>query len=628
MTVTIKEITDKFYEVIDKYEEHEDWWEESEIKPKKENLIPFRNELEQVAVSYLEETDDTDDFVTAFAAFCTCVIRYDLVERDDWTYSDALKSIVASMSERVFPKYFDDYKWIIELLNNICDVITNNNYQNRLPSLYNDLIYSYHRCSIVSLFLFNYAVYCYCEYKRVNFFNILKKVYREMNDDYRNYALGLHMYSQHRDFSFNEVSSRKLLPFCFFGSDKDMITNATLSVYATVKERLGYKEKEKINPINFYEKTGKILFETKSRERNKENLITQFFYSDLFEKLNILQEVSYESSLWVTDAIDRETSPFFKDQAMHIPAIIAVPNLLQKILDDNCALDKALEEKTKAMEEKKNLIRGFSHTFKNMHTTSLYDVAEALLAMDDEDLKDWGRAVMLEYGEKETMIKEVEMLRLRYEDNKDKLMSIINQSMSNTSRGSDSITDIVNKAIKRCINTLVYDGSDEPDMIREVCLKEYDIFALRDSFEKEILFVENSDAVAWINQNILRMNISFSDTWKKLYFKKDCGMNIILTDLMTDLFMNVLKFADKTQPVDFDFSEDDSFLIIDSKNKSVKDKKGIPGNSTGLHSQNELLNYINHSAGNIANSVITESYPNGVFHVFIQIYKQVMNKEG
>ena len=117
MTVTIKEITEKFYEVIDRYEEHEDWWEESEIKPKKEYLIPFRNELEQVAVSYLEKTDDTDDFVTAFVAFCTCVIRYDLVERDDWTYYDALKSIVASMSERVFPEYFeecDDFRELLE----------------------------------------------------------------------------------------------------------------------------------------------------------------------------------------------------------------------------------------------------------------------------------------------------------------------------------------------------------------------------------------------------------------------------------------------------------------------------------------------------------------------------------
>ena len=247
-----------------------------------------------------------------------------------------------------------------------------------------------------------------------------------------------------------------------------------------------------------------------------DQLITCAYLYDLFAKLDTLPDTSNESSIWYNGFIDRKMHPYYKDLAMHIPTVIVPPNNFQEQFWIRMQLDKALEEKTKAMEEKKNLIRGFSHTFKNMHTTSLYDVAEALLAMDDEDLKDWGRAVMLEYGEKETMIKEVEMLRLRYEDNKDKLMSIINQSMSNTSRGSDSITDIVNKAIKRCINTLVYDGSDEPDMIREVCLKEYDIFALRDSFEKEILFVENSDAVAWINQNILRMNISFSDTWKKL----------------------------------------------------------------------------------------------------------------
>lgn len=55
MTVTIKEITDKFYEVIDKYEEHEDWWE-PDISSVNKALTPTFDEIG------IHTNDLNDDF--------------------------------------------------------------------------------------------------------------------------------------------------------------------------------------------------------------------------------------------------------------------------------------------------------------------------------------------------------------------------------------------------------------------------------------------------------------------------------------------------------------------------------------------------------------------------------------
>ncbi|MBQ3845838.1 MAG: hypothetical protein II817_12860 [Bacteroidales bacterium] len=623
MTVTIKEITDKFYEVIDRYEEHEDWWEESEIKPKIEYLIPFRNELEQVAVNYLEETDDTDDFVTAFAAFCTCVIRYDLVERDDWTYYDALKSIVASMSEKIFPEYFDECDDFKELLESICYVIVYNDYASEefLDKLIE--LYAQWNYSVLGLFLFCLFACSYDAENDNEKIKILKIINNHINDDTRDYALDMNLYAQNRDSSINEASYRRLLPFCLFASERELITNAMLSVYETVRSRLGFKEDDKIDIPTLCKH-----FVNMTESHENEQRITSAYFYDFFDKLDTLKKTSHEHPAWYSGFIDRKESPLKKNLAMHIPAETAFST---RAIYKDIQLVKATEDKRKAMEDKEEMLSDFSHRFKNMRATSLFNVAKALMAMDDEELKGWGRTVLLEYGVKKDIIKEVEMLRLRYQNEQERLLSIIHKSMSDLSNGCNGIMDIVNKSIVRCITTIMYDDSSEPEMIRNYCLKDYNIDDLGDKFEEEVLFSEKSDAISWLSKNIFSLDVTISDSWKKLYFHRDRGMEILLTDLMNDLIMNDFKYADKDKTVRLDFSESGDVYIIKTSNRLStnidNNTKRIIQNKIGLQSQNSFFNFLNSACGINENSIVKQSRPDGLFSIEIKICKKLFVKD-
>lgn len=63
------------------------------------------------------------------------------------------------------------------------------------------------------------------------------------------------------------------------------------------------------------------------------------------------------------------------------------------------------------------IIRQFSHTYMNMRATSLYDIAMKLLKNPDKQYRNYGRKILYEYSVKRNLTKDVEMLKLRFEDN-------------------------------------------------------------------------------------------------------------------------------------------------------------------------------------------------------------------
>ena len=688
MTVTIKEITDKFYEVIDKYEEHEDWWEPdissvnkaltptfdeigihtndlnddfwqeiNALKIKREYIIPFRTELEQVAISFLEKSDD--DFMTAFAAFCTCVIRYDLVEKDDWTYFDALMSVVNRMSESVWPEYFDDsdadeFDEFETMVKKTCELIAKCEFRN--PDYLNNLFELCEKWSPSFLFLWFFCAYSqqFCAeeisqfYELVNlseddlqtvlddlkqyrndYFHLAKAIYNAMDDDFKEYAFGTGKYSIKSGTSIDNITDRRLLPFLYIGSLTGDIANKLFREYNEIRDSFSFSKDKflTINNINAF------LNDENTSEDDKEHLCVRlnlllylldnnnFRIESNFGKIQKREDENGTIDSVYDSFIRREISlPLQRTGLILIPAIIPTPDFFKELLDKNVALDNALESKEK-------LIRDFSHRFKNLRTTSLQNVGKALLAMDDKTLKKYGRKVLLEYGEKENIIKEVEILRLRYEDQQDQLLTLLHESQSEEPDGCNGITGTVNKAVTRCVTTLLFDASDEPKLIRKSCLNNFDIVLLRNTFEEKVLYLEKPDAILWLNDYIMPVHFSFSDAWTKLYFKQDRGLDIILADLMTDLIMNAIKYADKSQVTSFDFTEEEDLLMIKTENMSVENKDDIPGSNTGLRSQNELLNYLNSACGYDNDSITVDSLPDDSFRAEIRLSRKIFTED-
>ena len=89
--------------------------------------------------------------------------------------------------------------------------------------------------------------------------------------------------------------------------------------------------------------------------------------------------------------------------------------------------------------------------------------------------------------------------------------------------------------------------------------------------------------------------------------------------------MNCLKYADKTKDIQFDFYDEDNFMIIKSSNTTVKDKTNIPSSGIGLESQNDLLNVLNKAEKKLDNS-IAFSETDSIFSIEVRISKNLVRR--
>ena len=630
MTKTIKEITEKFDEVS-KIWHDSNYWQYEELKGGiVSNFIgkkKMEKELEKILCNF---SNDSDDFATAFAVFITFVIRYNLGDENK-TYPQFLYETIDKF---VFQNLEDEQR-LKEFLKELSVAICENDYDNKMVRIYNNYDYS-----IVSLYTFCYLMYKYCyEKNNSNKQIIIEKLinlYSKMSigaTDMLDYALHL------SDYNYYKYGAP--LPYC------DCIpiqpTNSvflySIPIYwSQVAKILHISPETPIDAICFADKVQRLI-ETKSLEKAK-YLLEPF--SIMTEKLGLSYTKSMtetisriknkvdastylnlrlsNSFIWLDDSIDREYLTFTNERLLHIPTYLPDMNVMKLILQNNVKLKKA-------QENRKKILNSFSHRYKNMKTSSLYNVAHALLKMDSKELKKYGRAVLLEYGIKENLKKEVDILQLQFEDNIDILKEKIqNSTQQQPSQDNFSILEIINNVIKKCIITLVHDGGDESKAIRKFCFKDYDLISIRNSFEENVLFEENMNPVTWFRENIAtKFEVNISLFWKEIFFKKHDYADNVISDLLTDILMNCLKYADKTKDIQFDFYDEDNFMIIKSSNTTVKDKTNIPSSGIGLESQNDLLNVLNKAEKKLDNS-IAFSETDSIFSIEVRISKNLVRR--
>lgn len=292
-------------------------------------------------------------------------------------------------------------------------------------------------------------------------------------------------------------------------------------------------------------------------------------------------------------------------------------------------LSKTTHDRDIALKEKYSVINEFSHTYKNMRATSLYQVASALLQMDDATLKKYGRIVLLEYGIKQNLTKEVEMLQLRFEDKTEELRTKIKQSICHDfaiSSNADSLRDLLNSAIIRCMITLVHDGSDAAKKLRKA-FSNYDLISLRNDFESNVLFNEQSDAFQWFTSNVFPITFSSSESWNRILFVKESYASLMITSLLSELLINLFKYADKHKEVNMEFTETTTELDILITN-FVSDDENIPSSGVGLSSKNHSLSVLNKATDSGCNKLESGYSESGKFETKVTLSKYLFFKEG
>ncbi|MDE5558455.1 MAG: hypothetical protein K2J32_12360, partial [Ruminococcus sp.] len=320
-----------------------------------------------------------------------------------------------------------------------------------------------------------------------------------------------------------------------------------------------------------------------------------YFYDRAFERLNI----RWHS---LTPLIAKISKTIYFDNplfALFIPNIkpttkdLIINNHNYTIIEKNAQLEKSIADKN-------NILNSFAHTYKNMKATALYDMGKVLLTSSNKDIRYYGRVALSEYSIKKNLTKQIDMMRLLFEDNIQELIKKISNTVYNSpDKSTILINNIVSEAWKRCFMTMLYDNSREAVQLREMYFdNDEDSKNFRDEFETYVI-VNINDTLSWISETeIFDLKLSISGLWNNLYFVVDEYAALLLTEWLSEFFKNIMKYADNEYPIYIEFSSENNNLIIHLKNHKNTD---ITSHTTqqGIKSIKNFLDKLNEKKENI-----------------------------
>lgn len=297
------------------------------------------------------------------------------------------------------------------------------------------------------------------------------------------------------------------------------------------------------------------------------------------------------------DSTDKKELHDLYFEIMMIPAkFLQVEKLFIPLIGRSYKKQKELTDALqKAQDEKRQIIDDFAHTYGNMRATTLHDIGTQLINQKNAYLHMWGRKVMVEYAIKENLSREVDMLKLQFEDNISELLFKLRDSAAS----SDGLTvsGIVSGALQRCFIALLY-GETNSDRNRRKLFFGTDDNArqreeLQDSFDEEVL-INETDMLTWLeNNSILKIFVDISGGWEKLRFEKDGYSALLITNWLAELLTNALKYADKSKPITLSFTQRGDALCIGISNVIDPVTKSIHGNRKGVSSIGARISRLN-----------------------------------
>ncbi len=283
-------------------------------------------------------------------------------------------------------------------------------------------------------------------------------------------------------------------------------------------------------------------------------------------------------------------------------------------------LARAKKDREKAIYERKRVIQQFSHTYMNMRATSLYNIATELLKNEDRVYRNYGRKLLYEYSVKKNLTKDVEMLKLRFEDNEQELYKRIADSilLKEQSDGDGvHIEKLADDAIIRCMVTLVHDGGNSAKKLRAK-FENFDWIEIRNNFENEVLLAENKNVREWFRHNMFDLECSVSDKWRSVLFEEDSYAALLFIDIISELLTNIFKYADKSRAVTLEFRDEEDYMLLAAKNYMKDNAEDHKEGGYGLEAETEAVKIINEING-MKESPIKTRVEDGVFTAELRI---------
>lgn len=315
------------------------------------------------------------------------------------------------------------------------------------------------------------------------------------------------------------------------------------------------------------------------------------------DNLEDLGECIYDKDEWIVESVKFEL-----ESNLGMPYVFIIDeNVMKYTWSLAIQSSKSEKDKQKLLDEKKRIINGFSHTYMGMRATSLQEIAKALIKEDEEKFRSYGRKLLYEYSIKKNLSRDVEMLKMRFEDKIEELNDRIGASiLTEESQEAVRVNKIISDALTRCMITLVHDGKAKN--VREG-FQTFDLIDIRNDFEQEVLLSDTPDIMKWFREKVFDLNFEISECWGKILFENDSYAALLLTDVITELIINIFKYADKTEPISIKFLEDEECLVIKTKNKIRQEIVKNFESGKGLEAEGDAIQVLNEINGRIGQAI-------------------------
>lgn len=308
------------------------------------------------------------------------------------------------------------------------------------------------------------------------------------------------------------------------------------------------------------------------------------------KRMNITQE--WYCSLPLVPSVFSETVRSKKHAAFFLLAF----QQEYKLTVSNNELEKEKRIAEEAVKQKNSIMAEFAHTYGNMSAETLGTIADKLLKSGDAEIRKLGRQTMMECSIKQDLTSAIQMLRLKFNNNRQELCNLVRSGITfEPGNSCETIGSIVSEAMQRVLLRIFYDRSDEEKLTkgrRNVCraLGINSLDEVIDDFEEDIL--HNGDSITeWLDCKGVHVKLTIDGDFDKLCFVKNSKSAFFFKDIISESFFNMIKYAKLSEPLYMTFSSDENCYSISFKNIAAKYADGYDGK--GLESKQEIIRMLN-----------------------------------
>lgn len=284
------------------------------------------------------------------------------------------------------------------------------------------------------------------------------------------------------------------------------------------------------------------------------------------------------------------------------------------------------DELKKLNSQRRNMIDHLAHSWGNeCYPEIVKKVADELLRSGNNSL---ANRLFKAYNSENNLMGEIIFLQSAMADEPEKLQNIFSDSFYISGEGSKEwkIGCVIEEAIEILIFSLLnYKGDNNKRNIcrNKLCVK-YTMQELTEDYSKRFENEVSSETFCdWFSKSIFPITVDIDDTWYKINFGNTEYGKIVIKNIFTELFTNVLFHGDTSCTILLKSDNDKMYIVVRNHVSDI-----VNGNEKGLTSMKEVIAKLNYNKSVSEDECVSYRMINdSVFETQITLAKDLMYKE-